>query len=103
MKANKLTSNARKSSALLDTYITQGAKTATQKPKILYDGHPITLNSNVKYLGLWIDAKVNFGIYLKFVECKIAYAVGILNKLKCHFPKKNLLQLYYVIIYLHLL
>ena len=52
MKANKLTSNAAKSSAVvLHTYITQGAKTATQKPKILYDGRPIALNSNAKYLG----------------------------------------------------
>ena len=52
MKANKLNINAAKSSAL--DIGTQGAKTATQKPKILCDGHPIAVNSNVKYLGLWI-------------------------------------------------
>ena len=63
-------------------------KIATQKPKILYDGRPLALNSNVKHLGLWIDENLNFDIYLKFVERKIAYAVGILNKLKCYFPKK---------------
>ena len=50
--ANKLTINATKSSALV---ITPGAKTATQKPKISCDGLPIAVNSNVKYLGLWID------------------------------------------------
>ena len=77
------------------------AKTAAQKPKILYDGCPIALNSNVKYLGLWIDENLNFDIYLKFLERKIAYAVGILNKLKCYFPKKLLLQLYHAIIYPH--
>ena len=78
-------------------------KTATQKPKILYDGHPIAVNSNVKYLGLWIDDNLNFDVYLKFVERKIAYAVNILNKLKSYFLEKILLQLYHVLIYLHLL
>ena len=46
---------------------------------------------------------LNFDIHLKFVERKIAEAVGILNELKSHFPKKTLLQLYHVLIYLHLL
>ena len=46
MKANTLTINAAKSSALV---VTPGAKTATQKPKVLCDGLPIAVNSNVKY------------------------------------------------------
>ena len=46
---------------------------------------------------------LNFDIHLKFVECKIAYAVGILNKLKCYFSKKILLELYHALIYPHLL
>ena len=103
MKANKLTVNAAKSSALVTYYITQGAKNATQKPKILYDGRPIVVNSNVKYLGLWIDENLNFDIYLKFVECKIAYTVGKLNELKCYFPKKILMQLYHALVYPHFL
>ena len=36
---------------------------------------------------------LNFDIHLKVVKRKIVYAVGILNKLKCYFPKKILLQL----------
>ena len=46
---------------------------------------------------------LNFDFHLKFAERKIVYAVGILNKLKCFFPKKILLQLYHALIYLHLL
>ena len=45
----------------------------------------------------------NFDIHLKFVERKIVYAVGILNKLKCYFPQKILLQLYHALIYCYLL
>ena len=47
--------------------------------------------------------KLNFDIHLKFVERKIVYAVGILNKLKCYFLKKILLQLYHALINPHLL
>ena len=83
-------------------YITQGAKTATQKPKILCDGRPIAVNGNVKYLGLWITKTLTLTFISKLVELKIAYAVGKLNKLKCYFPKKILLQLYHVLIYPHL-
>ena len=100
MKANKLIINAAKSSALV---ITSGAKTTTQKPKILCDGLPIAVNSNVKYLGLCIDENLKFDIHLKFAERKIACAVGILNKLNCYFTIEILLQLYYALIYPHLL
>ena len=46
---------------------------------------------------------LNFDIHFKFVERKITYAVGILNKLKCYFPQKILLQLYHASICPHLL
>ena len=46
---------------------------------------------------------IDLNICLKFVECKIAYAVGILNKLKCYLPNKIPLQLYHILIYPHLL
>ena len=86
MLAYKLTINATKFSALV---ITPGAKTATQKPKILCDDLPIAVNSNVKCLGPWIDENFKFEIHLKLVERKIACAVGILNKLKMLFPQRN--------------
>ena len=100
MSANKLTINTTKSSALV---ITPGAKTATQKSKILCDDLPIAVNSDVKYLGLWINENLKFDIHLKFVERKIACAVDILNKLECYFLKEILLQLYHALIYPYLL
>ena len=75
-----------------------------QKSKILCDGRLVAVNSNIKYLGLWIDDNLNFDIHLIFLECKIAYAMCILNKLKYYFHRKILLQFYQnVLIYLHLL
>ena len=44
------------------------------------------------YLGLRIDENL---------EHKLACTVGILNKLKCYFPKEILLQLYHAFIYPH--
>ena len=67
------------------------------------DGRPITVNSNVEYLGLWIDENLKFNIYLKFVKHKITDTVDTLHKLKCYFPTKILLQLYHALIYPHLL
>ena len=72
MKVDKLTINTAKSCALV---LTPGAKTVTQKPKILCDGRPIAVNSNFKYLGLWIDENLKFDVHLKFVKRKISYAV----------------------------
>ena len=100
MKANEQIINPAKSSALV---ITPGAKTTTQKSKILCDGLPKAVNNNVKYLGLCIDENLKFDIHLKSAERKIACAVGILNKLKCYFPIEILLQLHYALIYPHLL
>ena len=97
MKANKLTINAAKSSALV---ITPGNKTASLKTKVVCDSLPKAVNSDVKYLRLWIDENLKFDIRLKFVERKIVCAVGILNKLK---SKEILLQLYHALIYPHLL
>ena len=77
MKANKLTINAAKSSALV---ITPGAKTVTQQQKILCDGFPIAVNSNVKYLEVWIDENLKSDIHLKFVEHKITSAVSVPSK-----------------------
>ena len=52
---------------------------------------------------LWIDENLKFDIRLKFVERKIACAVGALNKLKRYFPNQIRLQLYPALIYPHLL
>ena len=59
---------------------TAGAKT-THKNKKSY-GRLLAVNCTVKYLGLWIDENPNFDIHLKFVERKIACAVGIISKLQ---------------------
>ena len=100
MKANKLTINPDKSSALV---ISPGAKTKSQKPEVLCDGRKIAVNKTVKYLGLWIDENLKFDTHIKSVERKIACAVGILCKLKWYLPQNILLQLYHTLIYPHLL
>ena len=83
MKANKLTINPDKSSALV---LSPGAKTKSQKPEVLCDGRKIAVNKTVKYLGLGIDENLKFDTHIKSVERKIACAVGILCKLKWYFP-----------------
>ena len=98
MKANKLTINASKSSALV---ISPRAKTILPKPEILCDGQKIAVSDFAKYLGLWIDENLKFDVHINSVERKIACAIWLISKLKWYFPKKILVQLYHALIYPH--
>jgi len=100
MTANKLTINTDKSNALI---ISSESKNISQIINIFCEGRYIKVQKNVKYLGIWLDEKINFEKLLKHLERKIACGVGILTKLKYYFPKEVLLQLYHALIYLHLL
>ena len=63
----------------------------------------ISVQQNIKYLGLNIDDKLNFKEHIKIIERKVAYAVGILAKSKHYLPRDILLQLYHALIYYHLI
>ena len=56
-----------------------------------------------KYLGVFIDSRLNFHSHIKSVENKVARSVGILSKLKHFLSSNSLLKLYYAFIHPHLL
>ena len=55
--------------------------------------------SSTKYLGVFIDNKLNFEEHILTLENKIARSVGILSKVRYNFPLKTLLQLYHALIH----
>ena len=61
--------------------------------------NPINIVSSTKYLGVFIDNKLNFKEHILTLENKIARSVGILSKVRYNFPLKTLLQLYHVLIH----
>ena len=52
-------------------------------------GHSIATQTNVKYLDLIINNILSFENHIKYVEQKMACAIGIMGKLKHYFPKKK--------------
>ena len=63
----------------------------------------IKFTTNVKYLGVIIDNKLNFKDHINLVETKISRSVGILEKLKHYLDRTSLLKLYYTLIHFPLI
>ena len=61
--------------------------------------NPINIVSSTKYLGVFIDNRLNFKEHILTLENKIARSVGILSKVRYNFPLKTLLQLYHALIH----
>ena len=93
--ANKLTLNAAKSSAIII------------KPKLHFPVVEMNLSCaagsikvvcSAKYLGVFIDDKLNFQEYIKHLEKKVSRSVGILSKLKNYLPTHALFKLHYTLV-----
>ena len=52
--------------------------------------------SSAKYLGVFIDDKLNFQEHIKHLEKKVLRSMGILSKLKNYLPTHALLKLYFL-------
>ena len=59
--------------------------------------------SCAKYLGVFIDDKLNFQVHIKHLEKKASLSVGILSKVKNYLPTHALFKLYYTLVDSHLL
>ena len=57
----------------------------------------------MKYLGVFIDSKLNLHFHLKVVANQLYRPIGILCKLKNVLPQNALLKLYYSLVHPHLL
>ena len=63
----------------------------------------IKVVSSSKYLGVFIDDKLNFQEHIYHLEKKVSRSVGILRKLKNYLPTHALFKLYYTLMHSHLL
>ena len=70
---------------------------------LIVNNLPILSCDKAKYLGVFIDSRLNFHSHIKSVENKVARSLGILSKLKHFLPSNSLLKLYYAFIHPHLL
>ena len=66
------------------------------------DKKAITENSDIKYLGIIIDSSLTWKQYLFNISIKISRSTGILCKLKKILNQNMLINLYYSLIYSHI-
>ena len=98
--ANKITVNPKKSLALIIP-----PKSTHQIPcvKLYLYKSALKVKDSVKYLGVTIDSRLNFDDHINLLCGKISRSVGVLSKLRHVLPLKALQNLYYSLIYPHLL
>ena len=98
-KANKLSLNAGKTNFMLFGRKGQSVKNELY---ITIDGNKIERVDHVKFLGVHIDACLNWKQHTSHVSAKISKSIGIINKIKCILSNNLLKTLYYSLIYPYL-
>ena len=99
-RANKLSINAQKTHYLL--FHTRFYELPESLPTIKLGGEIILRCDNVKFLGLLLDDKLEWGTHISQVESKISRSLYILNSVKHILPLSTMKTLYYSLIYSHL-
>ena len=69
---------------------------------LIYKNAKIDVANSIKYLGIYIDNKLDFKKHIKMLENKLSRSVGIFLKTKSFLPTYILRKLYYVFIHTHL-
>ena len=91
---NKLVPNVSKTKLMLIT-----PRPAADLPDIFFDGSKLEWVSNMKYLGVVIDNKLNFSLQADEVYRKLSKMHGVFYSLSALMPQPTLLTLYYSLVY----
>ena len=76
--------------------------TKTNHPTLVFNENPVHQVALHKYLGMYLDCKLNFEEYLKTIINKIIKTIGFLRKFQNFLPRKSLLTIYKSFIRPHL-
>ena len=98
--ANKLKLNIDKTCWML--FQPKNKNIDTSLIEICIDQHVISFVHSVKFLGVIIDEKLNWKEHIDHVSCKIAKAVGAINRIKTIVPYNVLVSLYNTMILPHI-
>ena len=89
IRANKLSLNLQKTK-----YMVFSNSLNTLPINIVFDNTPLENVSHTKFLGLIVDNKLSWKYHIDKICKTISRNIGIINKLKFHFPPSTLLTLY---------
>ena len=98
MRDNKLTLNPSKTEMLLVSNRIHDQNDLS----ISFCNENVSFSSSCKYLGVYLDHKLNFKVHIDHVTKTIARYTGILYKIKQYLPMKARLNYYYGYIYPYL-
>lgn len=99
-RANKLSVNASKTHFMI--FHSRFLKLPEGNFTLKMDGVILERTDNVKFLGLYIDDKLEWHYHISHIKSKLSQALYILNATKRYLPLTALKTLYYSLIYSHL-
>ena len=100
LKSNKLTLNFSKTFYMV---FHRGRRKCLEDIELFIDNTKINETSTIKYLGVIIDAKLNWISHITYVKNKIAKGIGIIRKARPLLNKRVLTNLYHTFIYPYLI
>ena len=95
--ANKLTLNLSKTKYILFSR-TKSQKNKLKKFKVNINNYCIKQISEMKYLGVILDSKLNWHEHIQYVSTKLARAAGVMYKFRNKVPQNVLMLLYHSIV-----
>ena len=98
LKVNKLSLNIKKTHYMVFT-----RKQWQRHLSIKIDGHPFEEVHDTKFLGVYIDNKLNWKKHISYLAGTISKGIGIIIKARHYLNKKGIIALYYSFIYPYLI
>ena len=96
---NRLKLNPQKTSALLFT----NRRTDVDRPLVSLSHTTLPYVNHVKFLGLYLDRRLNFSVHIDSVASKLSKISGILFSIRNYAPECVLMNLYYSLVFPHLI
>lgn len=100
MKANKLTVNTKKTTYIL---FRPRQKIIHLNIPLFFDNRQLTLEHNVKFLGVFINENLSWKQHINHISIKISKSIGIIYRSRYFLSQKSKLSLYYTLIYPYLI
>ena len=92
LKANKISLNSSKTEIIIFRHPN---KPLNYDLKIKIDGKKLIPSKYVKYLGILIDANLNWSYQTEVLSAKLSRAIGMLSKIRHYVPINTLHSIYY--------
>ena len=99
LSANRLSLNVGKSKLL---YFTNNDRTALKDIEIKINNQTLAEVASAKYLGVYLDNKLQWDVHINNIKLRLSKGVGILAKIRHYVPKSVLRSLYFTFINSHI-